>query len=121
MTGYFDKRSLLTFTSFILGFTLIYNLIQLSTRINGSLVLYPYMTTMLIASLLGCIGFFIVNPKLLGLSTVMWLISIAFNLAAVVFIIPIAILNILGRNKVITKMEIEEKDERDNNTSKDRD
>lgn len=111
MNNYLKKRSLLTFTSFILGFTLIFNLVGLSQHINGELIMYPYMITMLIASLLSCIGFFMVNPKLLGLGTVMWLISIAFNVAAIIFIIPIVVLNILGRNKVLKQIEIEESNE----------
>lgn len=111
MNSYMRKRSLLTFTSFILGFTLLYNLLQLSQQINGQYIMYPYMVTMLVASLLSCIGFFTINPKFLGLSTVMWLISIAFNLAAIIFIVPIAILNILGRNKVLKQIEIEESNE----------
>lgn len=108
MSNYMKKRSLLTFTSFILGFTLLFNLIGLSEQINGQFIMYPYMVTMIIASLLSCVGFFIVNPKLLGLSSVMWLISIGFNLAAIIFVIPIAVLNVLGRNKVLKEIEIEE-------------
>lgn len=121
MGKYFDKRSLLTFTSFVLGVTLLYNLLKLSIEINGELVVYPYMITMLLASLFAGIGFLSINPKVLGLSSVLWLISIAFNFAAIIFIVPIVILNIMGRNKVLKKIENEENDEQSDNTSKNRD
>lgn len=108
MRGYLNHRSLLTFTSFVFGFALLYNLINLSVKINSELIIYPYMSTMLVACVLCAIGFFMTNEKLLGVSTVMWLISIALNFAAVIFIVPIVILNILGRNRMLTRKEISE-------------
>lgn len=72
------------------------------------MTLYPYMYIMFIAAVLSMIGFFVIKPQLLAFSTIAWIVAIGFNIAAIVFIIPIAILNIIGRNKVLQVIDLEQ-------------
>lgn len=115
MNNYLKKRSLYTFTSFVFGFALLFNLMRLSVEITGTMTLYPYMYVMFIAAVLSMIGFLLVKPQLLSFSTITWIVAIAFNIAAIIFIIPIVILNIIGRNKVLQVIDLEQELKKENN------
>lgn len=106
-------RPLTIFAAIIFGITLIGNLIQLNTELNNELVFYPYLIMMIAALALGTVGYVIVNPKLIRMSTGVWILSAIYNFAAIVFIIPIILLNIFGSRKMSSKLELdsEEKDE----------
>ncbi len=119
MKKIFEYRNLLIFASLVFGITLIINLISLSIKLTGQFTIYPYLVVMLAAVTCGGLGFIKENPKLLGVCNILWFISLAFNIAAIIFVLPIVILNILGRNKMMNKLELagklkmEEKNETD--------
>ncbi len=115
MTSYLKKRSLYTFTSFVFGFGLLFNLMRLSVEITGVMTVYPYMYVMFIAAGLSMFGFLLVKPQLLSYSTITWIVAIAFNIAAIIFVVPIVILNIIGRNKVLQVIELEQELNEENN------
>lgn len=103
MNNYFKKRSMYSFAAVIFGFVLVINLHKLSFSITDQVILYPYTVSMLLASCLGLIGYILINVRFLGASSVLWIISLVLNVAAIIFIVPIIILNIIGRNKIIDR------------------
>lgn len=110
MNKYFKERSLYTFTAIVLGITLLLNLNDIAVKISGEFRLYPYLITMGIANIFACIGFFKKDVQFLAYSSIAWIVSIAFNPAAIILIIPVLLLNITGRNKVLNKIELNKND-----------
>lgn len=107
MKMYFQKRSLYTFCSIVFGIVILVNLIRLDRLLEVNILVTPYFYTMLGAIICASLGFLFIKPQLLGYSTVFWILSLAFNLYAFIFIIPIMLLNIIGRNKVLNVMDTE--------------
>lgn len=112
MEQFLRKRSMFTLLSLVLGVALLINLVKLAVMINGEFIAYPYMITMSGAIFAALIGYLRRDPKALGISSVLWIISLAFNLAAFIFLIPIGLLNIIGRNKLLSKMEEAEEEKK---------
>lgn len=100
MKGFWQRRSKWNLAALIIGTSLLMNLVQIVQKINGHFILLPYMVTMTLALVVSALGFFKKNSQYIGYGSGFWLFSLALNVNSFLFVIPIFIMNHLGKIKI---------------------
>lgn len=102
---YFKYRNILLLIEVIIGTQIVFSLTKVNINMSEMASISPYVYTMILAIMFVWIGFIFINPKYLGIGSVFWLVTIAFNIYGIILFLPLFILNVIGRNKMLDTID----------------